>query len=452
MPTSTDTDPLHPSDSAPVTPMTTTTRCSNARRSLFARTCAPILAAASLAGVATADTEHYGCGLNPEGSLVVAQGDAILGRTLVLGIDNPLGTQSPGSIGAIYLSALPDAAFPCGTTAFGFSMYGPAFPGESLVDLDPSRLIGLYFAGPWNGPGQPAQASIHLPNFPAFAGYDLFAQGVLIDPTGLGQTVLGATEGLRLRLERAASDFEPVFEYGAIEFRRASAESRAFDYEYDNGVQDIDDDTSPLTTTTLDAHVDHSDYYGVPIGTAAATHESHLGARVLSATMTTSANVEGNLFSEDAAGSANLRLEFTLSGRSRFAANASAGTTLGYSESFVHLSRAGQTLFTMGAYNGSSDSEGASGWLEAGTHRLEAYATARAFAPAVPDTATLDLTIQLFHLADFDLDGDVDQDDLADYDFEYTDGSPDADVDGDGDTDTDDRALFDAAWSAATGT
>ncbi|QDU85068.1 hypothetical protein Pla163_21930 [Planctomycetes bacterium Pla163] len=432
--------------------MTTTTNRSTARPSLLVRACVPALVAAGLAGNALADTEHYGCGLNPEGSLVVVQGDAILGRTLVLGIDNPLGTQSAGSIGAVYLSAAPDAAFPCGTTAFGFSMFGPGSPGEALVDLDPNRLIGLYFAGPWSGPGQTANASIALPNVPAFAGYDLFAQGVLIDPTGLGQTVIGATEGLRLRLEPAASVFEPVFEYGAIEIRRASAESRAFDYEYDDGVQDVDDDTSPLTTTTLDAQIDHSDYYGVPIGTAAATHVSHLGARVLSAAMTTSAQVEGNLFSEDAGGSANLRLEFTLTSRSRFAVDASATTTAGYSQSFVHLGRDGQTLFTMGAYNGSTDSNGASGWLEAGTHRLEAYATAQSFAPAVPDTATLDLTIRLFHLADFDLDGDVDQDDLANYDFEYADGSPDADVDGDDDTDADDRALFDAAWSAATGT
>lgn len=421
-----------------------------AARSLLTRTAAPVLLAATLAGVAAADTEHYGCGLNPAGSLVVVQGDAILGTTLVLGIDNPLGTQSPGSIGAIYLAAAPDAAFPCGTTAFGFSMFGPGFQGESLVDLDPSRLIGLYFAGLWNGPGLTANASIALPNFPAFAGFALFAQGFLIDPTGLGQTVIGATEGLHLTLERAGTAFEPVFAYGPVEYRRASAESRAFDYEYDDGVQDIDEDASPLTTTTLVAHVDHQDYYGVPIGVADATHVSNLGARTISAQMSASASVEGNLFSEDAGGAANLRIEFALAHRSRFTANAYATTSPGYSQSFVSLSHDGQTLFTMGAYDGSFESNGASGWLETGTHRLEAYSNALAFTAGVQDNAGLDLTIQLYHLADFDLDGDVDQDDLADYEYEYADGSLDADVNGDGDADADDRALFNAAWNAAT--
>jgi len=418
----------------------------------------PSLLAASLlaaAPAALADTVTFGCGLNPEGSLVVLGGDARLGAQLQLGVDNPLGTQTPGSIGAVYLATAPDPLFPCGTPAFGFSMSGPGAPGELLVDIGAGAFVGVFLTGAWTGPGQPATTTIQFPNLPTILGGTFYAQGVLVDPTGLGQTVLGATEALRMTVERKAGPELAVFQVTEVRERRAYAESRAFDYEYDDGVADLDAEDTAVATSTLAAQVFHDDYYGNPIGTADSVHVSVVGGRTIAADVDVAAMVEGTLFSEDATGVGHLDLSFTVSHRARFRVGGSGATDPGYNESFARLRRPGATLFSLNASAtstsvGESDSGSTQGWLEAGTvYDFEAYALASHGPDDETRLASLEVTLELLDLADFDFDGVVDQDDLDDFDDAYANGDQDADIDGDGDVDLDDRALFDAAWNAA---
>lgn len=419
------------------------------------RTCIALAIALTTTSVAQADTQTYGCGLNPEGSLVVLGGDARLGAQLVLGIDNPLGTQTPGSIGAVYLATAPDPLFPCGTPAFGFSMSGPGSPGELLVDLAPSAYVNVYVTGPWAGPGLPATTSIQFPNLPVLLGGTFYAQGVLVDPTGLGQTVLGATEGLRMTVEPKADVDLPVLQIAEVRERRAYAESRAFDFEYDDGVADADAEATAVATSLLDAQVFHADYYGVLVGTADAVHASVVGGRRIASDIDAAAAVEGNLFSEDAGGLGHLDLSFTVSHRARFRIDGSGSTDPGYNESYASLRRPGATLFALNASAssftvGETDTASAVGWFEVGVlYDLEYYAAATHGPDGVTRTAALDATLELLNLADFDFDGDVDLDDLDGFDEVYADDDEEADLDGDGDVDLVDRALFDDAWNAA---
>lgn len=414
-----------------------------------------VAASFATAPVVLADTETYGCGLNPEGSLVVLGGDARLGAQLFLGVDNPLGTQTPGSIGAVYLATAPDPLHPCGTPAFGFSMSGPGAPGELLVDIGAAAYVNVYLTGVWAGPGQPAATTIQFPNLPAILGGTFYAQGVLVDPTGLGQTVLGATEGLRMTVEPKAGPELAVFQVTEVRERRAYAESRAFDYEYDDGEAELDEETTAVATSTLAAQVDHDDYYGIPIGVADAVHLSVVGGRRIAADVDVAAMVEGALFSEDATGIGHLDLSFTVSHRARFRVGGSGATDPGYNESYVTLRRPGSTLFSLNASAsshtvGETDSGSTYGWLEVGTtYDFEAYAQATHGPDDVFRLANVDVELEILDLADFDFDGDVDQDDLDDYDDAYADGDQDGDIDGDGDVDLDDRNLFDAAWAAA---
>lgn len=408
------------------------------------------LSAATFAPTLCAETENFGCGLNPDGSLTVVSGDARLAATLTLGIDNPLGTQSPGSIGAVYLATAPDALFPCGSAAFGLSMSGPGAPGGLLVDLDPSALVGVWVTGAWAGPGQPATTSISFPNLPALIGDSFYAQGVLVDPTGLGQTVLGATQGLRLTVEPRCDSSRPCLVPTQVRERRAYAESRAFDYEYDDGESDLDAESSAVALEDLAAHVDHDDYDGVPIGTADVTHASEVGSRRLSAAVSATASIEGNLFQEDATGIGALDLSFEVSHRARFRVDANATTAPGYHEARVRLSSDAGTLFSIDASYGATDSGSTYGWLETGTtYDFVARAEVYAFDPGVVESAALDATFELLELADFDFDGTLEQEDFDAFADAFSQSDQDADLDGDGDVDQADQDLFDASWNAA---
>jgi plastocyanin len=122
----------------------------------------------------------YGCGPNPEESLRLLAGKPTIGSELVLGVDNPLGTQAPGSLALVVFSFDSDPAFPCGTLLPGFGMAGV---GELLIDLLPPNPVGPILAGVWAGPGQPAPLAFTLPANGGLVGRSVFAQGVLVDPT-----------------------------------------------------------------------------------------------------------------------------------------------------------------------------------------------------------------------------------------------------------------------------
>ncbi len=140
-----------------------------------------------------------GCGLNPAGSLQVLSGAPRLGTTLVLGLDNPLGTQSPGSIPYVLASRSADALFPCGTPRAGFGMGGLGASGELLLDPR-APLFRKTMGAPWQGPGQPAAVTFRIPRSVSLLGTSLYLQGRLLDATPGALVPVGLTDGVKLTL------------------------------------------------------------------------------------------------------------------------------------------------------------------------------------------------------------------------------------------------------------
>ena len=140
---------------------------------------------------AVASITEYGCGVNPHGSIDLLQGPPKLGRDLILGVDNPLGTQPAGSLSLLILAAAPNPAFPCGTSLAGFGMASPSAPGELLVRPPWTPVFGPA----WQGAGNPAPFTLPIPALCLFSGVDLYAQGAIFDPA--------ATTGIDLALGEA---------------------------------------------------------------------------------------------------------------------------------------------------------------------------------------------------------------------------------------------------------
>lgn len=143
----------------------------------------------------------YGCGVNPSDSLQPLSGTPTIGTSLVLGVDNPLGTQAPGSLPFVGVSALPDAAFPCGTLLPGFGMAGGGAAGELLLNTAPPNLVQpLFFNGLWAGPGFPAPVLLLIPSDPALVGASFYAQGLMVDLAPGTSAPFALTEALHLVL------------------------------------------------------------------------------------------------------------------------------------------------------------------------------------------------------------------------------------------------------------
>ena len=139
-----------------------------------------------------------GCGFNPPGSLTLLPGPLQVGAVLQFAIDNPLGTQTPGSIAALALSLFPAAPPPCGIPVPGLGMAGPGAVGEVLISLAPGQQLPPLLAPGWLGAGQSKVIAVALPFVCSLAGLEFYAQGAILDPFGpLG---LGLTEALRIQL------------------------------------------------------------------------------------------------------------------------------------------------------------------------------------------------------------------------------------------------------------
>lgn len=151
---------------------------------------------------ATGKISAFGCGVNPARSLVSIAGAPRLGTTVTLGVDNPLGTQPSGlSMPFLAVSLEPDPAYPCGTLLPHYGMSGPGTAGEALISLVPPNPH-LLLAGPvWLGAGNPTPLGVAIPLLPWLIGRRAFAQGLLIDTSGISGVRFGLTEGLELRFE-----------------------------------------------------------------------------------------------------------------------------------------------------------------------------------------------------------------------------------------------------------
>ena len=138
-----------------------------------------------------------GCGVNPSGSLTLISGDGALGSQLVLGVDNPLGTQSGGSSTVLMASLLPAVGgSSCGIEIAGFGMTGPGAVGELLVS--PIALVATLIGDPWSAPGVPSEFTLPVPVDYAFAGVTVYMQGFVVDPAG--PVELGITDAVEVQL------------------------------------------------------------------------------------------------------------------------------------------------------------------------------------------------------------------------------------------------------------
>ena len=147
-----------------------------------------------------AGVQLYGCGVNPAGSLTPVDPGAHIGESFDVAFDNPLGTQSPGSLTILGLSAAPDAGHPCGTLLPGFGMAGLLADGELLLDLTPGVFLGPVPGPVWQG--TPIVQALEIPYLTSLIGDTAYLQGAIVDPTFGGGTGAGIalTEALEVRI------------------------------------------------------------------------------------------------------------------------------------------------------------------------------------------------------------------------------------------------------------
>jgi hypothetical protein len=123
-----------------------------------------------------------------------------VGTTLRFGVDNPLGTQNPGSMTFVALAYVTDPNYPCGTLVANTGMSAPGTPGEVLVSLaNPAPFKTL--TGPaWAGPGIPAGLNFVIPNQQSLLGRAIYAQGRLVDSTPGAPIPTAMTSGFQMVL------------------------------------------------------------------------------------------------------------------------------------------------------------------------------------------------------------------------------------------------------------
>lgn len=140
--------------------------------------------------------EYYGCGFNVINSLLQLGGQARIGTTWTLGIDNPVGVSAPGSVALLGIATAPDPNA-CGTLLPGWGMSGPLFPGSVLIGLNTGDPLILEGPLPWNGPGSPASFGLAIPADTNLVGVTFYCQGLIVDaspglsvPFGLSQALM----------------------------------------------------------------------------------------------------------------------------------------------------------------------------------------------------------------------------------------------------------------------
>lgn len=410
-----------------------------------------LLLAALAAPLASAETERRGCGLNPPGSLTVEAGSGVLGRALVLGIDNPLGTQTPGSATYLLASLAPDGAAPCGTFAFGLSMAGYGTPGELTVSLDDALFLGVWAGGAWEGPGSPSSVLLVPPDDPSLVGTRLDLQGLVIDGSGNGAVVVGATEGLRVTLEAACDANAPCFE--AMDIGARVVDVRVSGALVENGPiaseHTCAQELSALTTFARDAAVELPSSEGGALASSAAEHASVVGARRIAASLEVAAHASGALFDRESRARSELWLEFEIQTRARASYTVDAFAESGLSQAVAVVLADGSQQFNTTVSDGEFESDAWNGWLEPESYTLIASNIAQVQSTGSSTTGALELELRLLHAADADFDGDVDADDLTAFALAFALASPTVDMDGDGDVDAADQDAFDAAYAAA---
>jgi hypothetical protein len=139
----------------------------------------------------------YGCGVNPEASLVARSGEPRIGTTLCLAIDDPSGASPPGALGFLVVSLAPDENYPCGTFVSGLGGGAAGGSREILVSLAPEDVLFVLDGSSFGGALNPSLVEISVPDVLGLVGATFHAQGLLLGGgAGLGlTTALAVTVG-----------------------------------------------------------------------------------------------------------------------------------------------------------------------------------------------------------------------------------------------------------------
>ncbi len=141
---------------------------------------------------------RYGCGENPVGSLTIESGVPQLGTQMVFGMDNPLGTQAPGSATVLLISNAPEVGYPCGVLVPGKGMDGG--DAERLLDMISPNPLRRTSGTAWGGVGVPGEALFFVPPNSIYAGMQIYCQGYILDPAASQGIRMGLTDALKLTL------------------------------------------------------------------------------------------------------------------------------------------------------------------------------------------------------------------------------------------------------------
>ena len=134
----------------------------------------------------------YGTEVNAPGSLIHLSGSPTLGSTMTFGVDNPYGTQGPGSTPFLFVSAASHPAFPMGGTLESKGMAGPEAPCEVLI----APYLVAFTGPPWTGPGDHAVIEVEIPDNAHLIGFTAYLQGALIDPVAANGVEAGCTTAM----------------------------------------------------------------------------------------------------------------------------------------------------------------------------------------------------------------------------------------------------------------
>ncbi len=136
-----------------------------------------------------------GCGVNPPSSFRILSGSPRIGTSMTFGVDNPFGTQAPGSVAVISGAWLPNPSFPCGALQPGRGMSAPQTPGELLIA---TPVLWTRRGAAWTAPGDPAAVVYPVPNNASLLGRTLYVQGRLLDGSSGAPIPIGFADGFAL--------------------------------------------------------------------------------------------------------------------------------------------------------------------------------------------------------------------------------------------------------------
>ncbi len=238
-----------------------------------------------------------------------------------------------------------------------------------------------------------------------------------------------------------------------------SVETQAFGYDWDFYGGDIDSAENSDTTGVFDAsvYVDLDEWYGGHVGTGSGTIESELATDALVASFDLYAScLDTGVYQADCSTVGRIDVDFTASTRVRVKASFEAFCYDDYSWALASLRKVGASgsILSLQVFGDDDGGIGTTTWLQVGSYELSGEGNCGAFGTYGTDddsTCVLNTSVEFFHEADYNADGQVDLADRTAFLSAYNAGSLAADFTGNGVVSKADRTQFLASWNGSQG-